>query len=108
MGDENRNLPRFCLPTLTQDPLTASGRIIRRWKGLFEENPTASVARSLEENSLRTSEINRLTQIRDISAFQFWLAACWTPPPTRRVFSLNSHSFLAGFGVFWRLEGVFY
>src|SRR5258708_6405937 len=28
--------------------------------------------------------------------------------PTRQVFSLNSHSFLAGFGVFWRLERVFY
>src|SRR5260221_1868763 len=88
--------------------LMDSGRIWYLRKGLFEENPTASVARSLEENSLRTSEINRLTQIRDISAFQFWLTACWTPPPTRRVFSLDSHSFLAAFGAFWRLEGVFY
>src|SRR5258706_3722286 len=54
------------------------------------------------------SEMNRLAQIRDISAFLFQLAARWTSPPTRRVFSLNSHSFLAGFGVFWRLERVFY
>ena len=62
----------------------------------------------LAEDVGNYSEMNRLAQIRDISAFLFWLAARWTSPPTRRVFSLNSHSFLAGFGVFWRLERVFY
>ena len=52
-------------------------------------------------------EMSRLVQIRDISAFLFLTIARWTPPPTRQVFSLNSQSFLAGFGVFWRLERVF-
>src|SRR5258708_34195753 len=52
-------------------------------------------------------EMSRLVQIRDISAFLFWMAARWSPPPTHRVFSLNYRSFLAGFGVFWRLERVF-
>ena len=40
LGDENRNLPRFCLPTLTWVPLGVSGRIIHRWKGLFKEITT--------------------------------------------------------------------
>src|SRR5260221_503130 len=57
LGDENRNLPSFCLPTLTRNPLGVPGRIIHRWKDLFEENPTPSVARRLEKNSLRTSDI---------------------------------------------------
>jgi len=34
LGDENRNLPRFCLPALTWNPLRVSGRIIHRWNGL--------------------------------------------------------------------------
>ncbi|SRR6266436_1918365 len=53
-------------------------------------------------------EMNQLAQIRDISAFLFRTTTRWASPPTRQVFSLNSQSFLAGFGVFWRLERVFY
>ncbi|SRR5258708_1669813 len=30
LGDENRNLPCFCLPTLTRNPLGVPGRIIHR------------------------------------------------------------------------------
>ncbi len=37
LGDENRHLPCFCLPTLTRNPLGVPGRIIHRWKGVFKE-----------------------------------------------------------------------
>ncbi len=40
LGDSNRNLPSFCLPTLTRNPLGVPGRIIHRWKGLFKEITT--------------------------------------------------------------------
>ncbi len=49
-------------------------------------------------------EMSQLAQIRNISAFLFQLVTHWTSPPMHQVFSLNSESFLAGFGGIWRLE----
>ena len=40
LGDKNRNLPSFCLPTLTRNPLGVPGRIMHRWKDLFKEITT--------------------------------------------------------------------
>src|SRR5258707_54236 len=57
LGAENRNLPSFCLPTLTRNPRGVPGRIIHRWQDLFKENPTPSVARRLKKTSVRTLDI---------------------------------------------------
>src|SRR5258708_35470851 len=53
LGDENRNLPCFCLPTLTRNPFGVSGRIIHRWKGLFKEITTPFESRESVQYSRR-------------------------------------------------------
>src|SRR5258707_9726551 len=52
-------------------------------------------------------EMNRLAQIRDISAFLFRTAALWTSPLRVECSPSISIRFWPGFGVFWRLERVF-
>ncbi len=53
LGDENRNLPGFCLPTLTRNPLGVPGRIIHRWKDIFKEITTPLRSRETVQYSRR-------------------------------------------------------
>src|SRR5260221_557603 len=53
LGDENRNLPSFCLPTLTRNPLGVPGRIMHRWKDLFKEITTPLRSRETVQYSRR-------------------------------------------------------
>src|SRR5258706_13916289 len=53
LGDKNRNLPSFCLPTLTRNPLGVPGRIIHRWKYLFKEITTLLRSRETVQYSRR-------------------------------------------------------
>ena len=59
LGDENRNLPVFCLHAFSRNPLVVSGRIIYRWKDIFKGNTaqlesweTVQWGRSYSKNKL--------------------------------------------------------
>ena len=47
LGDKNQHLPCFCLPTLTQNPLGVSSRIIHRWN----REDRLSIHREITETS---------------------------------------------------------